>query len=134
MKNFKSEKGYLDAEDLFGVGCIGGFIIILIFGLIAIFGGLHLDFAGGSHRIIPTAVDNDFWGNYKVYYRTTEYTKNSEEDYYYIDKNNLELAEQMREYIKQGKEVIVYYDSYVGFKGFGSPDEAPITKIEVIEK
>lgn len=88
----------------------------------------------GSHRIIPTAVDTDFFGNYKVYYRTTEYTKNQEEDYYYIEKNNEELVEQLRECIKQNKTVIVYYDKWVGFKGITAPTEAPITKIEVIEE
>lgn len=130
----KNNKGYIDG-DIIGatIGVI--FVILIIGGLLAIlFGNLCLDFASGSHRIIPTAVDNDMWGNYKVYFRTTEYTKNSEEDFYYIDKNDKELAEQMKEYIKQGKEVIVYYDKWVGFKGMSAPTTAPITKIEVIEK
>lgn len=131
MKFLKSEKGYIECGTFIGMI----FILLVIVGLgLIIFGNLCLDFASGSHRIIPTAVDNDMWGNYKVYYRTTEYTKNSEEDYYYIDKNNKELAKQMKEYIKQGKEVIVYYDKYVGFKGFTAPCEAPITKIELVEK
>lgn len=135
MKNLiKSEKGYLYWEDILGGLLVVGIVIFVIFVLAAIFGNLCLDFASGSHRIIPTAVDNDMWGNYKVYFRTTEYTKNSEEDYYYIDKNSPELAEQMREYIREGKEVIVYYDRYVGFKGISAPSSAPITKIEVIEK
>lgn len=134
MKNLKNEKGYIDFE------AIVGFLFILIcfagivFMLVAFIGGFHLDYQSGSHKIIPTAVDNDMFGNYKVYYRTTEYTKNSEEDYYYIDKNNTELAEQMREYIKQGKDVIVYYDKYIGFKGFTAPSSSPITKIEPLEK
>ena len=130
----KNEKGYIDGD--FIGGCLGIIIgIVFIIGiLIAIFGNLCLDFAAGSHKIIPTAVDTDIWGNYKVYYRTTEYTKNQEEDYYYIEKNNTELAEQMKEYIKQDKTVIVYYDKWVGLKGFTAPKEAPITKIEVIEE
>lgn len=102
MKNWlKSEKGYIDEEVLIG-GC--GCAIVIIFILAFIIGGLggfRFDLASGSHRIVPTAIDNDMWGNYKVYYRTTEYTKNSEEDYYYIDKSNTELAEQMKEYIKK---------------------------------
>lgn len=132
-ESLKNAKGYIDGE--FVTGCAFVFIIVapVIFSIGAILGGLHFDFASGSHRIIPTAVDNDMWGNYKVYYRTTEYTKNSEEDYYYIDKNNAELADEMRNYIKQGKEVIVYYDKYIGFKGFTSPINSPIVRIEVIE-
>lgn len=128
-----NEKGYMDGEFLGGCAIV---VITLVFiiGIIAlIFGNFCFDFSSGSHRIIPTSVDNDMWGNYKVYYRTTEYTKNSEEDYYYIEKSNTTLAEQMKECIKQGKEVIVYYDKWVGFKGMSAPGEAPITKIEVIE-
>lgn len=132
IKNkIKNEKGYVDGE-MIGITLIT--LIIIIGFIVGIFGNLCLDFSSGSHRIIPTAVDNDMWGNYKVYYRTTEYTKNSEEDYYYIDKYNKELAEQMKEYIKQGKEVIVYYDKWVGLKGFTAPREAPITKIEIVEE
>lgn len=131
MIKLKNEKGYVDGE-IIATTLIT--LIIIIGFIVCIFGNLCFDFSSGSHRIIPTAVDNDMWGNYKVYYRTTEYTKNSEEDFYYIDKNNTELAEQMKGYIKQGKEVIVYYDKWVGFKGFTAPNEAPITKIEIVEE
>lgn len=130
----KNEKGYIDFETIIG------FLFILIcfagvaFMIVAFIGGFQLDFESGSRKITPTAVDNDAFGNYKVYYRTTEYSKNSEEDYYYIDKNNTDLAEQMRDYIKQGKEVIVYYDKYIGFKGFTAPSSSPIVKIEPIEE
>lgn len=123
----------MDFDDV--MGCftvvITGIVIILFIAMI--FGNFCCDFASGSHRIIPTAVDNDMWGNYKVYFRTTQYTKNSEEDYYYIEKNNTELAEQVRKCIKEGKEIIVYYDKWVGFKEMTAPREAPITRIEVIE-
>jgi hypothetical protein len=91
------------------------------------------DFASGSHRITPTAVDKDFWGNYKVYYKTADFTKNSEEDYYYIEKKDKELAAQMRECIEKGQTVIVYYGTYVGMKGLSSPQTSPINRIEVIE-
>ncbi len=126
----KGEKGYIDFESIMGLICIIAVVLVII----AFVGGFHFDFANGSHKIIPTAVDTDMWGNYKVYYRTTEYTKNSEEDYYYIEKDKTELAEQMKEYIKQDKAVIVYYDKWIGFKGITAPSEAPITKIELIEK
>ena len=39
----------------------------------------------------------------------------------------------MKDYIKTNKEVIVYYDKYVGWKGFTAPSESPITKIEIVE-
>jgi len=135
MRNWlKSEKGYIDEEVLIG-GCGCAIVVMLIIAFaIGILGGFQFDLESGSHRIIPTAIDNDMWGNYKVYYRTTEYTKNNEEDYYYIDKSNTELAEQMKECIKNGQTVVVYYDKYVGFKGISAPSEAPITKIEVVEE
>ena len=134
MKKIKNEKGYVDLELIGGIIFIVIVLSIIVFFIAAIFGNLCLDFAAGSHRITPTAVDTDIWGNYKVYYKTSEYTQNSQEDYYYIKKEDTELAEQMKEYVSEGKEVVVYYDEWVGFKGFTNPSEAPITKIEVIEK
>lgn len=133
MKKIKNEKGYVDLELIGGIIFIVIVLSIIVFFIAAIFGNLCLDFAAGSHRITPTAVDTDIWGNYKVYYKTSEYTQNSQEDYYYIKKEDTELAEQMKEYVSEGKEVVVYYDEWVGFKGFTNPSEAPITKIEVIE-
>lgn len=129
----------MDLEDL-GYGCLMVIVVLFVIAIViffgcVMFGNLCLDFAAGSHRITPTAVDvADMWGNYKVYYRTSQYTSNSQEDYYYIDKDNTELAEQMKEYVKQGKEVIVYYEKYVGFKGISHPSVSPITKIEIVEE
>lgn len=123
----KNEKGEILAG--FIVAIVTIFIIFGFYALLCI----RLDFESGSHKIIPTAVDQDMCGNYKVYFRTTEYTKNNEEDFYYIDKNNTELAEEIRECIKNEQTIIVYYDKYVGWKGITAPSEAPITKIELIE-
>lgn len=121
----KDKKGFIEVFI-----CI---TILVVFALLILFGlGLRLDFAGGSHRITPTAVDNDFWGNYIVYFKTSEYTQNTQESYYCIDKGDIELAEEMKDYIKQGKDVMVYYDKYVGWKGISSCGESPITKIEAI--
>lgn len=129
--NLKDEKGYIECRTLIGMV----FILLIIVGMgFVIFGNLCLDFASGNHRITPTAVDTDIWGNYKVYYRTSQYTQNSQEDYYYIDKDDTELADEMKEYVIQGKEVVVYYEKYVGFKGISAPTSAPITKIELIEE
>lgn len=123
----KKENGYIE-------GLFSFIIFILIIGLmlVSFFGNLCLDFAAGSHRITPTAIDRDMFGNYKVYYKTSQYTQNQDEDYYYIKKEDTELAEQMQQYITEGKEVIVYYDEWVGFKGFTAPSESPIIRIEEI--
>lgn len=135
MKNyFRNEKGYVDFGIVIGVTFIVLSVAFIIFLITAMFGNLCLDFASGNHRITPTAVDTDMWGNYKVYYRTSQYTQNSQEDYYYIDKDDTELANEMKEYVRQGKEVVVYYEKYVGFKGISAPTESPITKIELIEE
>lgn len=117
---------------------LGGFILILVGAIIILFCvglfSLRLDFASGQHRITPTSIDTDIWGNYKVYFKTSEYTQNSNEDYYYIDKDNTELKEQMEECIKNGDTVMVYYDKWVGFKGITAPDTSPITKIEILKE
>lgn len=109
---------------------IGALIIFIIIGLFS----LRLDFASGQHRITPTSIDTDMWGNYKVYFKTSEYTQNSNEDYYYIEKENEELKNQMEECIKKGETVMVYYDKWVGFKGITAPDTSPIIKIETLEE
>lgn len=131
MEILKSEKGYIECGTFIGII----FILLVIVGLgLMMFGNLCLDFASGQHRITPTSIDTDMWGNYKVYFKTSEYTQNSQENYYYIDKNNTELKEQMEECIKNGNIVMVYYDKYVGFKGISAPTSSPITKIEILEE
>lgn len=105
-------------------------VLLLIF--IGIF-GFRLDFASGSHRITPTSMDTDMWGNYRVYYKTSEYTKDSEESYYFINKNNTEIKEQMEECIKKQETIMIYYEKYVGFKGVTTPYTSPIIRIEVLE-
>lgn len=117
---------------------LGGFLILLVGTIIILFFvgifSLRLDFASGQHKITPTAIDTDIWGNYKVYFKTSEYTQNANEDYYYIDKDNTELKEQMEECIKNGDTVMIYYDKWVGFKGITAPDISPITRIEILEE
>ena len=125
----KKEKGYIEGLFSFII-----FIVIVVIIVVLGFGNLCLDFAAGSHRITPTAIDTDMFGNYKVYYKTSAYTQNPQEDFYYIQKEDTELAEQMKEYITEGKEVIVYYNQWVGFKGFTAPTESPITKIEEVNE
>lgn len=105
-------------------------ILILVTLTVFEVGGFRMDTAGGQHIIIPTAVDTDFWGNYKMYYKTTSYESNQSEGYYMIKKENSDLAEQAAKYMKERKQIIVYYDRYIGFKGITSPNESPITKME----
>lgn len=94
---------------------------------------LRFDFAGGSHRITPTAVDQDFWGNWKVYYRSpNSYVGEAEERFYYIEKGNQEIHDQIQEAIQNNWNVMVYYERWVGFKGIGSPKESPIIKVEPV--
>ena len=115
-----------------------GFILILIGAVVILFFigvfSLRLDFESGQHRITPTSIDTDMWGNYKVYFKTSEYTQNTNEDYYYIDKNDTELKDQMQECIKNGDTIMVYYDKWIGFKGVTAPSTSPITKIEILEE
>lgn len=134
MKKIRNEKGYVDLELIGGVIFIVIVLSIIGFLIAAFFGNLCLDFAAGSHKITPTAIDTDMWGNYKVYFKTSEYTQNSQEDYYYIDRDNTELKEQMEECIKNGDTVMVYYDKWVGFKGITAPGTSPIIKIEILEE
>ena len=93
----------------------------------------RFDYAGGSHRIIPTAVDTDFWGNFQVYFKTSALTQNQEEDYYYVHKRNRQVAEQIRDAILKNQEIMVYYDRYIGFKGPTSPKSSPIVRVEYID-
>lgn len=129
MEFLKNEKGNCLSREFILI-LVGAIIILMFIGLF----GIRLDFASGQHRITPTSIDTDVWGNYKVYFKTSEYTQNSQENYYYIDKDDTELKEQMEECIKNGNTVMVYYDRYIGFKGITAPDTSPITKIEILEE
>ena len=107
-------------------------IIIVIWGLLGVLEitGLRLDYSSGQHSIIPTAIDTDFWGNYKLYYKTTIVESNSSESFYYIQKDREDLIEIIADCIKNKKEVVVYYDKWIGFKGLGSPKTSPIVEIQ----
>jgi len=110
---------------------VGVIVAIVVIVLVAC--TLRFDFKAGSHKITPTAMDKTLSGHYQVYYKTSEYTRESEESYYYIEKDNIELQNQMIDAIKENKTVMIYYDTYVGFKGFLAPETAPITHIEILE-
>lgn len=92
--------------------------------------GFRFDYEAGQHSIVPTAIDSDFWGNYKVYYKTTFTERNSSESFYYIEKNRTDLVQTIEECIKAKTYIIVYYDKWIGFKGLTSPTSSPIIKID----
>ena len=116
------------------VNCLVHVVALIIVAMIVILAGVvRLDFQAGSHKITPTAMDTTAGGHYRVYYKTSDYTRESEESHYYIEKDNTEVQNQMMDAIKEGKTIMVYYDSYVGFKGFFAPQTAPITRIEILE-
>lgn len=108
-------------------------IIVIIVWVVSCFfevTGLRFDYSSGQHSIIPTAIDTDFWGNYKLYYKTTIVESNSSESFYYIQKDREDLIEIIADCIKNKKEVVVYYDKWIGFKGLGSPETSPIVEIQ----
>lgn len=95
---------------------------------------LRFDFASGVHMITPTAIDTDIWGNYKVYFKTNEFTNNKNEDYYYIDKDRKDLVEIVELVIMKHGDILAYYDKYVGWQGFTSPRSSPIVRVERIRE
>ena len=112
------------------------YVILISALIIAILIGslfFRFDFESGSHKITPTACDTDFFGNYKVYYKTSGFEKDIDEKFYYIEKGNTELADIIKDCIANNKTVMVTYEKYIGFKGFGAPDSSPITKIQVMD-
>lgn len=111
---------------------IGAAVLLII--LLAL--TLRLDFAAGSHRIIPTAIDTNFWGHYRVYFRGAHdmFQVDRDEDHYYILRGNTELVNEVREAMLSGHEIMVFYQRWVGFKPIGSPQTGPIYRIEIIER
>ena len=114
------------AKKIFLIILITIWIIFLVLDLT----GFRFDYEAGQHSIIPTAIDSDFWGNYKVYYKTSFYETNSTESVYYIEKNRTDLVQTIQNCIKSQTQIIVYYDKWIGFKGLTSPNSSPIIKID----
>ena len=113
---------------------ITAIIVAVAFAAILLSLTLRLDFAAGSHRIIPTAVDTNFWGHYRVYFRGAHdvFLPDAEESHYYILRGNTELANEVRQAILNGQQIVVFYERWVGFKPIGSPSSGPIYRIEVV--
>ena len=94
---------------------------------------IRFDYAGGNHRIIPTAIDSDIWGNYKVYFKTSDFTQNKNDDYYCIEKGQDELADQVSKAIVDNKEIVIFYDRYIGWKGFTAPKTPPQSSVSNLQ-
>lgn len=113
---------------------ISTFIISIIIILIAIV-AFRFDYAGGTHLITPTAIDNTLFGNLKLYYKTSVFTGNGQEDFYYIERGDAKiLLPIINDAILHGKQIIVHYPPYIGFKGILAPPTAPIKSIDIIKK
>ena len=123
-KRMKREKRKLQAV-VAGTILMGLIVLVVLYAC-----PVKFDYAAGTHRIIPTAVDSDIWGNYKVYYKTSDFTQNKNDSYYYIDKDRHDLAAEIDDAISAGDEIVTHYDKYIGWKGFTAPASSPITKIE----
>jgi hypothetical protein len=109
-------------------------LLVMIFSLaVYLISPFRFDFSSGSHRMLPVAIDTDTWGNYRVYFRTNALAYNGGDDFYYIDKDRIELAQQAARAIVDDKEIVVYCDQYIGWKGFTAPTTSPIVRIETIQ-
>jgi len=111
---------------LIAAGCL----LLLAYAIFA----FRFDYQGGSHKIYPTAVDNDFWGNFKVYYRTNPLTKEEDEKIYYIARGRRDVRDKVRQAIVENKPIVAHYDRYIGIKGIFAPKESPIVRVDIIDE
>ena len=109
---------------------IAGVSVVLVYSFFA----FRFDYQGGSHKIYPTAVDNDFWGNYKVYYKTTLLTREEDEGIYYISRGRKDIRDKVRRAIMENNPIVVHYDRYIGIKGLLAPKESPIIRVDIIDE
>ena len=112
-------------------GAVGAGIVSLI-SLLGLAGLLLLPFivldkGSGSTIGKITSVDKNFFGTTAVYIKTSE----TEQEKYCIEFNE-ELENKAKELI--GKNVKISYGTRVGLYSTGKCSQAPIQKIELIEK
>ncbi len=107
-------------------------IILIILGILGIMFTFRYDYKSGSHKITPTAIDKTFAGHYKVYYKINEFTSEEQEKFYFIEKNQEDIIHTIETAINKNRTVLVSYDVYIGFKGFGSPNSSPIIKAKIV--
>ena len=109
-----------------GVG-IAFFIILLVLAGFLLLPFIVLDKGSGSTIGKITSVDKNFFGTTAVYIKTSE----TEQEKYCIEFND-ELENKAKELI--GKNVKISYGTRVGLYSTGKCSQAPIQKIELIEK
>ena len=105
-----------------------GLTCLFIFGLLAFICGtplLTIDKGAGSTIGEITSVDKSFWGNTKIYVKTSE----TEQEEYCAE--DLDVATKAQELI--GKKVKISYGERVGIYSTGKCGQAPVEVIEVVE-
>lgn len=107
---------------------IGAVIIATIY-----IGSMRWDPKSGVHRIRPISMETDGFGNWKIYYRVSNFAANAKKEYYWLSAGQDEIAELVKKSIAEDKEVMIHYGPWFGLKGFFSPPESPITKVDIIE-
>lgn len=111
-------------DDEFDAGMI---ILILGLGLGVVFGApfITIDKGAGSTIGEITSVDKSFWGNTKIFVKTSE----TEQEEYCAE--DIEVAEQAKELI--GKKVKISYGERVGIYSTGKCGQAPVETIEEVK-
>ena len=105
-----------------------GFMCLFVFGIgVTIFGTplVTIDKGAGSTIGEITSVDKSFWGNTKIFVKTSE----TEQEEYCAE--DLDVATKAQELI--GKKVKISYGERVGIYSTGKCGQAPVEVIEVVE-
>ena len=111
-------------DDEFDAGMI---ILILGIGLGIVFGAplVTIDKGAGSTIGEITSVDKSFWGNTKIFVKTSE----TEQEEYCAE--TIEVSNKAKELI--GKKVKISYGERVGVFSTGKCGQAPVEIIEEVE-
>lgn len=99
---------------------------LIISGLILLVAFIRIDKRGGVSVGTITAVDKNFFGTTRMYFKTTE---NNEEEYCIEATKIANIAKE-----NVGKKVRIFYGTRVGIYSTGRCDEAPIDHIDVLNE
>jgi len=102
-------------------------VVVAIGGMIPSGILMKWDPESGQNSGYISAVDKDYWGNYKVYFRDTEQGGGSTYTYY-IRGHNEELLKQAREAMTNSDRVVVKYEALKEFTTLGG---SPIVEITI---
>ena len=105
-----------------------GLTVLFLGGFIAFFCGgplVTIDKGAGSTIGEITSVDKSFWGNTKIFVKTSE----TEQEEYCAE--DIEVSEQAKELI--GKKVKISYGERVGVFSTGKCGQAPVEIIEEVK-